>query len=294
MHNEFYANLEPGKTLFSEFTLERCLSAGDLGGVYLCSLLADPSKVIVLKVLSSICSLAPIYHANFYREHAIANRVQHQNVLHSEKYYRDDTFTAFTMEYVPGGTLADYLETTGPLPIHEVIRLLKRIGCGLQAIHDAGIIHRDLKPENILRDDTGNIKIADFGIAVPLQEIPAMAEKEIVGTLHYLAPEYVSQGALDFRTDIFSLGVIGYELLTGTLPFSNSNLFDALRERVLYDPSPASHVRLDCPTFLSKIIMRAIERNPEKRFKNVQELLHFLDIAADLFEDAVAPIAKAS
>lgn len=287
MHQLFYLNLEPGTVLFGKFEIITCLSSGDVGGVYLCRDNDKRQEKIVLKVLTSITNCPLELRQQFLREHALANQVKHPNVISSLNYFDDGVFSGFSMEYLERGTLADLMADGQQLSLKRVVDILLQLARGLHAIHDAGIIHRDLKPENILFNRIGRVKIADFGIAVTRESGFMPSIDEMVGTLNYLSPEYVKSGAWDQRSDIYSLGVIAYELLTGVLPFEGESQFEkngvveSLVHRVCFYPHPPILLRDDCPALLSAIITKAMRREPENRYQHVGELLSDLEVLVE-------------
>ena len=258
--------------IFDQFKVLRCLSKGDSGGVYLCSDLNRGERLTALKITST--STAPELNRGdaLFKEVELSHRVSHPNVLKSGLLYQSDSYSGFTMEYLPGGTLAEKLEA-GPMDVEDVVDIISQLAFGLRAVHQAGIIHRDLKPENILCGDDGIIKISDFGIASNGPAYDCSESSSIVGTLNYLCPEYVERSDYDCRSDIYALGVIAYEMVTGKLPFTSSSLVEALTMRVRFDPEPAHTLRPECPAAFSEVIQKAMERDPNKRYKSVDDLL---------------------
>lgn len=268
----YFSNIKPGTVLFGKFRVERCLSAGQVGGVYLCANLAAGDKPAALKVLATEAEKNADLAAAFRRELELSCRVAHPNVAAGSDFYQDEEFTAFAMEYVGGGTLADAMERK-KFTAKESLKLLFQLAAGLQALHSRGIIHRDLKPENALINAEGLVKIADFGIAsYQGAEDPEMRDR-IVGTMDYLSPEYIAHGAYDHRADIYALGVIGYELITGKLPYSGGSILDSLMRRVQTDPPAPNELAADCSPELGALIMKAIKRSPDERYQYTAELL---------------------
>ena len=267
------SKIEQDTLIFDQFKVIRCLSHGDSGGVYLCSDITRGEKLTAVKVISS--GATAIEQRNddaLLKEVELSHRITHPNVLKSGLLYHNEEYSGFTMEYLSAGTLAEKLEK-GPIDVEEVVDIISQLAFGLKAIHQAGIIHRDLKPENILCGDDGIIKISDFGIASNGPAYDCSNNNSIVGTLNYLSPEYVERSDFDCRSDIYALGVIAYEMITGLLPFTSNSLVEALTMRVRFDPQPAHEVQPKCPEALSRVIQKAMERDPGKRYNNVDELL---------------------
>lgn len=271
MNKQFFANLLTGTLLFSRFKLVRCLSAGETGGVYLVEDMFRHKRRMAIKVSAAHARYDDSVSAQLFRELRLSRCISHPNVLRGEEFFRDDDFVAFTMEYMEGGSLADRLERRDPFRIGSCLRILTELCDGLQAIHDAGIIHRDLKPENVLLSNDSSVRIADFGISAPAAGSGSPNES-ITGSLNYLAPEYVAHGHYDIRSDIYAIGVIAYELATGKLPFSGRTLLETLTQRVRFDPVPPHSAVTHVPRPLSHAIMRAMDRNPDNRFRCLTEL----------------------
>lgn len=277
MNRQFFENLLPGTLLFSRFRLVRCLSAGEAGGVYLVTDTANDCKLAAIKILSADSDIDDSMNSSLLRELKISRRINHPNVLQGEEFFRDETFAAFTMQFIEGGSLADRLEKRNPFRLPAAIRILSQICDGLHAIHEAGIVHRDLKPDNILLTRTEIVKIADFGISAADSTTNRSAQDSISGSLNYLSPEYVMSGEYDVRSDIYAIGVIAYELTTGQQPFAGKSLLDTLMQRVRFDP-PAPHMfSAHVPRPLSHAILKAMDRNPTRRFQTLDEAREAFD-----------------
>ncbi|MBN8549324.1 MAG: serine/threonine protein kinase [Deltaproteobacteria bacterium] len=277
MNRQFYANLLPGTLLFSRFSLLRCLAAGEAGGVYLVRDTLRANELVAIKILSSTADIDESLSSSLLRELSISRQVNHPNVLQGSEFFRDDEFAAFTMEYIDGGSLADRLESREPFRLTSAIRVLSQICDGLRAIHAAGIVHRDIKPDNILLTSTQNVKIADFGISASDQTSHANTRDSISGSLNYLSPEYVATGNYDVRSDIYAIGVIAYELVTGHLPFGGKSLMEILMQRVRFDPPAPHSFTAHVPRPLSHAILKAMDRNPARRFQSLDEVREAFD-----------------
>ncbi|RIL00899.1 MAG: hypothetical protein DCC75_13770 [Proteobacteria bacterium] len=282
MNKLFFGNILPGTLLFSRYELVKCLSAADLGGVYLCRDLDHAGRKIALKILFTPDLKDSGSHELFKREIELALSIEHPNVVKGLEVIHDDDFTAYTMEYVEGGTLADYLHENTCLGLQGILSIMSQVAAGLKAIHKAGIIHRDLKPENILVNKDGRIKITDFGIAMMQCDSTAREQGHMVGTVNYLSPEYIRDGVFDERSDIYAFGVIAYELITGQLPFSGTSLIDSLTSRVRFDPVSPRQLRTDIPRALSDLAMKAMKRNPALRYQKVQDIVRHLEMVESL------------
>lgn len=232
-----------------------------------------------MKILSPEATKNPDLVARFQNEMITSYNVDHKNVIRTFEYIVDGDIVAFTMEYVEGGDLSDIIKSEAPLPIQEVVRLLIQVCEGLEAIHQAGVIHRDLKPENILITRDGTVRISDFGIA-RTETSPRLTEVGgLVGTMNYLSPEYANQSIADERSDIYSLGVLGYELITRKLPYNGPNLIDIMKSQMSgKSPDSPSMLNPTCPQSLSTILLRAIDKEPSRRFSTAREMRDSLEL----------------
>lgn len=215
-------SLQPGTVIASRYEVVKCLGAGSMGLVYACRKRGEAAgQMVAVKVLFPEVALDKTSAARFRNEIFAAYGVSHPNVVKAYEYIREGDLVAYTMEFVSGGDLAMKLgRTSHPLSLPTIVKLLSQMCSGVQAIHDAGIVHRDLKAENILLTKEGDVKIADFGIArMELGSARKLTEHGgVVGTIDYVAPEYLLSSQIDARADIYAIGILGYEMLTGELP----------------------------------------------------------------------------
>jgi serine/threonine-protein kinase len=182
------------------------------------------------------------------------------------------------MEYVEGPSLRAIMREPGGLPAEKALGLARQLTETLVYMHGEGVVHRDLKPENILVTAEGQTKIMDFGIALDesARRLTWSGLSSTIGTPDYMAPEQVSGRRGDVRTDIYSLGVILYEMLTGNLPFSGPNVYSVMRSKTAEDPQPPTAFKPDLDPRLEEIVLHAIERSPRDRYASAGELLEDL------------------
>src|SRR6201999_392175 len=166
------------------------------------------------------------------------------------------------MELIEGGTLRELLRERGPMPPHAVAAVLRPLLGGLAVAHAAGLVHRDVKPENVLISDHGEVKIADFGLVRAVAEAKITSTSVILGTAAYLSPEQVSTGDADPRSDVYSVGILAYELLTGTTPFTGDTALAVAYQRMDNDVAAPSTVIAGVPMQFDELVMRATARNP--------------------------------
>jgi len=265
-------NFLPGDIIASRFEVIRPLRDGCQGAIYLVRHIDFPERKIAMKVLLLDQKEGfEITAARFRNEVKAAYSVTHPNVVRVYDYVREGRTIAFSMEYVVGGDLADLLAYEEPLKINQVVNILEQICHGVQAIHEAGIIHRDLKPENILINKQGEVKISDFGTA---RMGTTLGRKGgITGTVAYLSPEYLKDGQLDARSDLYSLGIVAFEMITGQTPFKGDSLIETLTMR-LHEMAPSiKEFNKDCPTSLCNIVDKLLSLNPDDRFDSAESLL---------------------
>lgn len=282
MGDDHLISLQPGTVIGGKYEVVKCLGSGSMGLVYACRHRELQGHMVAVKVLFPEVAQDKVAAARFRNEIFASYGVSHPNVVRAYEYLRDGELVAYTMEYVGGGDLAERLSRQERMPIPEVIRLLSQMAAGVQAIHDAGIVHRDLKPENILLTKDGNVKIADFGIARNRHGPKLTEHGGVVGTIDYVAPEYMLRSQVDWRSDIYAIGILAYEMTTGEAPFRGDSVYATMTKRLKTDPEPPSKIRSECPPALDAVIFKAMNRDPLLRYQAAMEV--FIDlqkIAAD-------------
>lgn len=281
-------SLEPGTQIGEDYVLGDKINEGGSGSIYACTKKSDPNKLYALKVCMPESANAA---RRFQAEVTASYQVKHPNVLRSIDCFFHGKALTYVMEYAPGGDLRDILETNNEVPIKTIVILARQLCSGLSAIHNSGIIHRDVKPENILFSSSGKVKIADFGISFTSELTRVTHNGSLVGTINYMAPEYVERGIFDPRSDLFSLGVILYELVAQKLPFGSSKTLDELLNNMVTGFTPVSELRADCPYQLSNIVSKLLALVPENRFQNASEVeLELIAIERELLGTASSDI----
>jgi len=220
-------------------------------------------------------------YTRYEREMAIGRQLDHPNVqrLLAEGKPGGGTGPYMVLEYVEGKTLRDYLNKHAPLPIDEAIGQTLQLADALGYCHERGVIHRDLKPENILITPEGQLKLVDFGIAL-LRGARRLTFRHLsssVGTPDYMAPEQVRGERGDERTDIYALGVMLYEMLTGEVPYQGDNPLAVMSQRVTADPPLLRQARRDAPPALEAVVFKALRRGPADRYASMADLRHDLE-----------------
>lgn len=268
-------SLQPGTVIGGKYEVVKCLGSGSMGLVYACRHRELQGQIVAVKVLFPEVAEDKVAAARFKNEILASHGVSHPNVVRAYDTVTDRDLVAYAMEYVGGGDLASKLCGDERLSIGEIIKLLAQMAAGCQGIHDAGIVHRDLKPENILLTNDGNVKIADFGIARNRHGPKLTEHGGVVGTIDYVAPEYMLRSQVDWRSDIYALGILAYEMVTGESPFKGDSVYATMTKRLKTDPQPPSALRPECPAELDRIILKAMQREPENRYQ----------AAIDMFSD---------
>lgn len=212
----------------------------------------------------------------FRREAQLIARVRHPHVMPIYHVREHDGLSYFLMPLVKGETLRDLLSREGRLPFDEVVRILDQAAAGLQAAHEAGIIHRDVKPANILLEGSDRaVLLTDFGVARPFDttEQRVTADGEVVGTAEYMSPEQVENaGSVNERTDVYALGIVGFEMLTGRLPFEAASWPAMLLKQVSEAAPRVERFRHDCPRRLGDLVARCLAKNPLDRYASMAEV----------------------
>lgn len=263
------------KSLGNRYAIERELGRGGMGVVYLARD-TQLDRPVALKFLGSMVDDSDEFKQRFVREAKAAAKVTHPNIVSIYDIGAQEGSAYIAMEYVEGASLSRYVLAKGRLPIRESVNIMLQVCSALDAIHQAQIVHRDIKPDNVLIGRGGLVKLMDFGLA-KMENARLTAPGCIMGTPAYMSPEQVRGLDVDVRSDIYSLGLVFYELLTGKVAFEGANVIN--RQLTEMPPRPCA-VAGDVPEALDSMVMRCIAKKPEERFASVQELTVALRNAA--------------
>lgn len=268
------ANSDPliGSTV-GGFSVERRLGAGMSSTVYLAREMTT-GRTVALKILGVCFARSSAHERRFLREARIAARLRHPNVVRVFAYGRDESTGAvfIAMEYVNGGTLRDHLAERGTLDVEEVIQLSRQVARALAHTRGHGIVHRDIKPENLLVSLDGTIKLADFGVALDVRPGAEAGLGGAPGTLRYMAPEQLDGSPVDYRADLYALGITLHVALTGAAPFADKKGAD-LRDAKTRLEALSPPYNGDIPRELVLLVSRLIRRRPEERPWSALEVL---------------------
>ena len=255
------------------YRVEGILGRGGMGVVYRAT---GPDGVVAVKVLRGDTGRAAELRSRFEQEGRV--RVEHPNVVRTLDAGIDGDILYIAFELLRGCSLSERLEADRRLEVREVLSLGRQLAEGLAAAHAQGIVHRDLKPSNIFLCDDGTPKIVDFGIArVTARDTRLTATGHLVGTAAYLSPEQArGEAHIDARSDVWALGVVLYEAITGRHPFDRGSLMATMLAILAEPPAPLASLRADVPLELSRAVMRCLERSPDRRFRDAGELARVL------------------
>jgi serine/threonine protein kinase len=229
-------------------------------------------RTAAIKVPHPEAELDPIFHERFRREIEIGARLQHPGIR--QIFHEDDRSRLYmAMEWLDGRLLREVLAKEGPFSIQRAVSIATEILGALEYMHSHGVVHRDLKPENIMVADDGQIKIIDFGIAAVAgaRRLTFGKLSQVMGSPDYISPEQVKNKRGDARSDLYAVGVVLYEMLTGETPFHGANPFAVMNARLIQTPRPPSEINPEISPELEAIVLRALERDPNRRYASAQE-----------------------
>ncbi len=264
-----------GQKINDRYEIIRVIGEGGMANVYLANDLILNRKVAV-KVLRGDLSNDEKFVRRFQREALSASSLNHPNIVEMYDVGEDDGDFYIVMEYVEGKNLKQLIKRRTRLSISEVIDIMKQLTDGIAHAHDSFIIHRDIKPQNILILDNGLVKITDFGIAVALNSTQLTQTNSVMGSVHYLPPEQAAGKGATFKSDIYSLGILMYELVTGTLPFRGENAVEiALKQ--MKEPIPSvKEFDESIPQSVENIILKSCAKNPKNRYDSARDMYYDL------------------
>lgn len=263
-----------------DFEVTRLLGQGGMGRVYLARQMSL-DRLVALKVVRSDTRSREELGKRLKSEALTVARLNHQNIVQVHAICNLENSPTLVMEYIEGRTLKDLVDRRGPLDAGDCVHFLRQVGAALAHAHEAGFIHRDIKPENILVTRQGVAKVADFGLARLLdrggQALGLTQDGAALGTPLYMSPEQVEGKRLDSRSDLYSLGVTAFFMLTGRPPFQGTSALEVAVKQVRAEPDPLAIERPDIPLELCEIIHRMLRKSPSERPASPVEFLRDLD-----------------
>jgi len=260
-----------GQKLNDRYQIIKSIGEGGMANVYL-ALDTILERNVAVKVLRGDLANDEKFVRRFQREALSASSLNHLNIVEVYDVGEDSGKYFIVMEYVEGKTLKELIKKRGSLTLPEVIDIMSQLTEGLASAHDAYIIHRDIKPQNILILDNGLVKITDFGIAMAMNSTQLTQTNSVMGSVHYLPPEQANGQGATIKSDIYSLGILMYELLTGAIPFKGDNAVEiALKHMQNKMPSIRSENN-SVPQSIENIILKATAKNPKNRYNDAREM----------------------
>ncbi|MFH1314510.1 MAG: tetratricopeptide repeat protein [Candidatus Eisenbacteria bacterium] len=261
-----------GAVLGGRYEILDVIGKGGMGWVYKAKD-REIDRVVALKVIRQELAGDETIIKRFKDEIILARKVTHKNVLRIYDIAEAEGVKFMSMPFIEGKDLKTIITEQGPLDIDETVRIASQVLEALKSAHDAGVIHRDLKPQNIMIDQEGTVCVADFGIAKSADAGGMTVTGQIIGTPEYMSPEQAEGKEVDYRTDLYSFGLVLYEMLTGDVPFKADSIISTLMLRLREPPRPPSTVRAEVPQWLDRMTMKSIERNVEDRYATADEIL---------------------
>lgn len=290
-----------GKTIAGRYEILQKLGEGGMGVVYK-AMQTSVERIVALKILHPHMTGNEEALKRFQREAKTTSKLRQANAIHIYDFGVEGSLSFLVMEYIEGESLDDVIRKSGALELPRVANIVRQVCYALAEAHDLGIVHRDLKPSNIYlsrkRDGSEEVKVLDFGIAKVVGEQQGMTRLTqtgmIIGTPQYMSPEQVEGLPLDHRSDVYSLGIIMYELLTGETPFQADTPFQLLMKHVKEKPVPPRKFRpnLAIPEAVEKIVLKALEKEPGKRFQSISELQQSLEAAVGAPQTKTGRLSK--
>lgn len=269
-----------GHLLNERYRIKRTIGGGGMANVYLARDIIL-NRDVAIKVLRLEFANDPEFIERFDREAQAATSLSHPNIVNIYDVGEENHILYMVMEYIDGLTLKEYIVQNGPLEVAEAIDIMKQLTDAIAHAHANGLIHRDIKPQNILMDRYGNVKVTDFGIAIALSATSLTQTNSILGSVHYLSPEQARGGMATKKSDIYSLGIVFYELLTGHLPFSGQSPISIALKHLQNETPSVRSLNENIPQSVENIVLKATAKDSFHRYGSVYEMEEALNEALD-------------
>ncbi|MFP3916326.1 Stk1 family PASTA domain-containing Ser/Thr kinase [Lysinibacillus telephonicus] len=260
-----------GKRINDRYKIIELIGGGGMSNVYLAHDMIL-NRDVAIKILRYDISNEEEFHRRFQREALSATSLAHPNIVSIYDVGEDGDMHYIVMEYIKGKTLKQYINEFSPLSPARSVQIMKQLTSAIAHAHENQIIHRDIKPQNILVDEDGNVKITDFGIATSLSATSYTKTNSVIGTVHYLSPEQARGGNATKKSDIYALGIVLYELLTGELPFSGESAVSIALKHLQTETPSVREFDASIPQSLENVVLKATAKNPIHRYSSVEEM----------------------
>jgi hypothetical protein len=268
--------LGPGDDFGSRYQIIEQIGVGGMGRVFK-ALDKDLGIVVVLKIIKSEMNDSAEAVERFKRELLLAREIIHENVIRIYDLGEMNGIRYISMNYVEGQNLQELIAMAGPLEVGKVLDVIGKVCRGLIAAHGKGIIHRDLKPQNVMIGKNGMVTVLDFGIARSMNQVGTTRTGIVIGTPECMAPEQIQGEKIDASTDIYSLGVMMFQMLTGRVPFLADSMQSLLLKHLHESPIPPSSINPAIPRALERIILKCLKKRPDKRYASAEKLLEKIE-----------------
>lgn len=272
-----------GKSLKNRYYIISFLGEGGMAQVYVANDVLMKREVAI-KIIKDSTSMDPLNIARFQREARASAALRHKNII---EIYDVDEYHGkpyMVMEYVNGKSLKDVLKTRGSFTQTEAVDIINQLSDALYHAHEHGIIHRDIKPQNVMIKNDGSIKLGDFGIAL-VNDAPHLTQKDIViGSVHYMAPEIAEGRSATVQSDIYSLGITFFELLTGKLPFTDTSAVNIAMKHISEQFPSVKKYNPDVDKKVERIISKSCSKDVKSRYASMADLRRELNLNSDAFE----------
>ncbi len=260
-----------GKRISGRYKLLDMIGGGGMSNVYLAhDMILD--RDVAMKVLRYDFSNQEELHRRFQREALSATSLTHPNIVNIYDVGEDGDIHYIVMEYVKGETLKEYIQNNSPISPNRCITIMKQLTSAIADAHNNNIVHRDVKPQNILLDEEGKVKITDFGIAMALSATSYTQTNSVLGTVHYLSPEQARGGTATKQSDIYALGIVLFELLTGELPFSGESAVSIALKHLQSETPSIRAILPSIPQSLENVVIKATSKDPRDRYGTAEEM----------------------
>lgn len=277
-YSSFSGGLQPGMEFGPRFLIEKLLGEGGMGKVYK-AYDKELERIVALKTLQPELVSDPKVTLRFKQELLLASKISHRNILRIHDLSDLDGVKYITMAFIEGRDLNQVLKEDRPLPLERALHIGRQLCEALDAAHSEGVVHRDFKPHNVLVAKNDQVYVSDFGLATSLESAKMGMTRTgaFVGTPRYMSPEQVEGLPVDNRSDLYSLGLVLYEMVAGEVPFSGDSTWQVMYQRVKERPKDVKTLNPDIPDNVARTIMHCLEKNPADRYQSAKEILADLD-----------------